>query len=886
MPRLSVNEENLLDLLTTKLYSTDPELTIRELLQNASDAIVEVAGNDKHSINVEVDSVGTDRWISVTDTGIGMDESDLRDRLAVIADGDKLKRAEKLGTGKIAGQFGIGFLSTLIIADRVEVLTKKKSDTRTWRFLLERTGEYKIEEAAESRDRGTKVVLHLGDNRDRNRELLDKISDLMTEQGMANAIREWGYLLRFPVFLKARGSGSRQHVNARSMPWEDDQSTKTAFEDLYPGETPPIFSFRFEQEQGAVKYGGAFFFQEGVLYEPGVRLYSRGLLVDPQNAQLIPDYAPFLQGVVECSQINIDLARRNPEHDAAYRELKSELSKQFTAAFLKFAQLRPDDMAKLWAATDNTVTSRLLRLVDSSSESMGARREAAIDFLLKTCQDIPFQILDEISGGQGRPVWKTIRELVGAKRSGVDAHYGSQDVIDVLYTGSRVPVEKDILITEHRELIDVGREGKSHDDLIRAIGRYNDEIREMHKFQVVPAILPPADSVSDEEQRELWGPTLSLIYTSVNFYKREHEVTVEKIRPEDTPIIVGIEDIDDDEVAGLREALAQVGMSGPAMAGIISKLDQVLNSVGGSRIRIRVNADNATMRLLARAALKDTTVRDAEIALRTITWRAVLDYFGIGATRDMISQERTNVNLVVTTLLNRAERLSEALAKESDLRNKLQDLEAISPRQTEPGAPTRCIIGIVDIADSTRRIFGLSAAGPEQKARTLNSLVSHIATAVGSFADVTSFTGDGVQFVIREGLSIDAARQAGAKLLDLSRSVRSLVTADSDLNSFFEEYGDGAPKLRTALDSGDVYKGQIAGVNESFGLPFIRATRIVSNKEAFQKAKSQLLLTKWAHNNATGKLGIFQAGDFQSATIVSIAGVEPSEIECFAPITD
>lgn len=878
MPRLSVNEENLLDLLTTKLYSTDPELTIRELLQNASDAIVEVSGNDRHSINIEINNIGTDRWISVTDTGIGMNENDLRGKLAVIADGDKLKRAEKLDGGQIAGQFGIGFLSTLIIADRVEVLTRKQGEEKSWRFCLERNGEYEIEEVVEHRERGTKVILHLGDNRERNRELLDKISDLMTEEGMIHAIREWGYLLRFPVFLKAGGTSTRQHVNARTMPWEDDTAAATTFEDLFPGEVQPIFSFRFEQNQNGVEFKGAFYFHEGVLYEPGVRLYSRGLLVDPKNSQLIPDYAPFLQGVVECSQINIDLARRNPEVDSAYRELMTGLSRQFTIAFLKFAQQRTDDMVKLWSATDNTVTNRMARLIDSSSESMSARREAAIDFLIKCCQDVPFQILDEISGGQGRPVLKTIRELLSAKRND-----GMQGVIDVLYTESRVPVEKDILITEHKELIDVGREGKSYDLLIKLIGRYNEEIRDLHKFQAVPATLPPADVVSDEEQRDLWSATLSLIYSSVNFYKRDHEVVVEKIRPDDTPIIVGIEDLDDDEVAGLREALREVGLTGTAMAGLISRLDEVLNSVGGSRIRIRVNADNSTMRLLAKAALNEATVRDAEIALRTITWRAVLDYFGIGATRDMIAQERTNVNMLVTTLLNRAERLSEALITEATLREKVQVLEVAAPRVAAPGAPRQRVVGIVDIAESTRSIFGLAAVGPEQKVSTLNSLVNYIATAVGSFADVTSFTGDGVQFVVKDGLSRDDARQAGVKILDLSGSVRSLVAADQELNDFFQRNGSGAPQLRTVLDCGDIYEGQIAGVNESFGLPFIRATRIVSNKAAFEQASCQLLLTRWAYREATSQLGIYIADEFESRTTVSIVGVEPSEIECFAP---
>ncbi len=888
MPRLSVNEENLLNLLTTKLYSTDPELTIRELLQNASDAIDEVSGSTHHSINIEINNLGADRWIAVSDTGIGMDESDLRHKLAVIADGDKLKRAQKIGEGKIAGRFGIGFLSTLIISDRVEVLTKKQDEQRSWRFVLERSGEYDISETNEYVERGTKVILHLGDNRDRNRELLDKISDLMTQEGMVHAIREWGYLLRYPIYLKAGGASGRQHVNARAMPWADDQAAEAAFQDLFAGASsgPPLFTYRFEDKiQDGVTFNGVFYFNDGVLYDPGARLYSSGLLVDAHSSQLIPDYAPFLQCIVDCSQINIDLARRNPEKDNTHRALALGLSRQFTSAFLQFAQRQTDAMAKLWASTDNTVTARLLHLIENSSPRLSAKRDAAIDFLIQTCQDIPFQILDEISGGQGRPVWKTIRELITAKRNDVDSKYRPDDVLDIRYTESRVPVEKDILVNEHKVLIDVGREGKNYASLIRMFGRYNDEIRALHKFQVVPTVLPPADTVSPEQLRDLWEPTTRLIQTSVNFYKREHEVVVERIRPDDTPIIVGLEDVDDDLVAALRQQLADIGMAGPQMASVIGKLDQVLNTVGGSRIRIRVNADNPTMRQLAHAALEDATARDAEIALRTITWRAVLDYFGVSATRDMISQERANVNLLVTTLLNRAERLFEAQGVESELRAKVRTLEAAVPQVVEPRPPRKCLIGIIDITRSTGIIFGNAAVGPEQKAKALSTLVDHIAGVLEEFADVNSFTGDGVQFVVRDGLSKDALIQAGVSLKSLPQSLATLVNADGELRDVFHTHGVGTPRIRIAMDHGDVYEGHIGKVVESFGLPFIRATRLVSNDAAFTQADTLLLLTRWAYE-AAAESGLFRSSDFKEASPLRISGIEPSEFECYAPKND
>nr|VFJ99216.1 MAG: Histidine kinase-, DNA gyrase B-, and HSP90-like ATPase [Candidatus Kentron sp. H]VFJ99341.1 MAG: Histidine kinase-, DNA gyrase B-, and HSP90-like ATPase [Candidatus Kentron sp. H]VFK04038.1 MAG: Histidine kinase-, DNA gyrase B-, and HSP90-like ATPase [Candidatus Kentron sp. H] len=165
--RLTIHEENVLELLKTKLYSTDPKLTIRELLQNSHDAIVEVEhlARIRPVIDVSLDIHSMDRSISVSDNGIGMNEEDLRRRLAVVADGDKLKRAQE--NSALIGQFGIGFLSTLIIADRVEVVTQKHGDSQAWLFTLEQSGHYMIEPNTDRTAHGTTVTLHVGSNRDR-----------------------------------------------------------------------------------------------------------------------------------------------------------------------------------------------------------------------------------------------------------------------------------------------------------------------------------------------------------------------------------------------------------------------------------------------------------------------------------------------------------------------------------------------------------------------------------------------------------------------------------------------------------------------------------------------------------------------------------------------
>ena len=892
MPRLKVNEENLLDLLTTKLYSTDPNLTIRELLQNASDAINEAPDNSKHAIDVEFDGLATDRRISVIDTGIGMNDHDLENRLAVVADGDKIARAKD--NDAIAGRFGIGFLSTLIIADEVEVLTRKAGEDQGWRFLLKKSGEYSIEPTDKQVVQGTKVTLHVGDSRDRSRELVDKISDLLTEEGMNDAIREWGYLLKFPVRLKS--SSGRKQINARTMPWDDDQAAAAAFEDVFGKDSRPVFTWRFgDRTQSGVSFSGVFYFNDSLIYKPTARLYSRGLLVDAENSALMPDYSGFAYCLVECSQVEVDLARRNAEQDQTFRSLSNAIWYEFTKAFCEFATRYTNEMINLWAAVDNTTTSALLRLLDTSAERLSDRRAAATDFLIRAAADIPFYTLDEISGAQGRPQWKTIRELVADKVNDLDSSYRPGEIIELPYTDSTVPVEKDILISEHGVLIDVSREEKNHGALLLFFQRHIDDVSARHGFRLLPATLPEPDDVTADEVRRLWQPALDVIQKSIRFYQREHEVVVERIRPKDTPVIVGLEEIDDNLVNSLRDQLKELGMAGPQSAALVQKLDGVLKGAGGSKIRVRVNADNGTMHALAKATIDEATLRDAEIALQTIVWRAVLDFFGTSATRQMIAEERANVNRMVATLLNRAERLSESQRQESEssaelaaAKKRLDELSAEIGRlrssevAAEPEArpPQERIVGVLDIQNSTRSIFGIGAQGPEAKASVLDKLVKGISAKLDAFAEVTGFTGDGIQFIVRDDLDDQACIRAGNLLIGLSDQVMTVVADDSELDNFFRSYGVGVPKLRVSIDWGEVYEAKIAGRIEAYGQPFIRATRIVTDKSIYEQRGVSILLSRWAF---TKGVRLWDVTRFEEAGSVRVAGLNPEDVPVYAP---
>nr|VFJ94296.1 MAG: hypothetical protein BECKH772B_GA0070898_100591 [Candidatus Kentron sp. H] len=705
---------------------------------------------------------------------------------------------------------------------------------------------------------------------------------------MKAAIREWGYLLTIPVRLKIGKSGSPSLVNARKMPWEDQQSALDTFKDVFDNNNEPLFIYPFaERQRSGVKFSGMFYFNNQPIFQNSARLYSRGLLVDAENTHIIPTYAPFVYCVVECPSLNVDLARRNPENDAAYRSLCAAVHHEFTDAFEKFAKSQVDSLISLWPAVDNTTISRLINLLDTESERLKLQRDAAEDFVLRCAMYLPFYLLDEISGGQGRPIWKTIDEVVAIKKNNPEANYAPGDIVEVPYTESKVAVEKDILIDRYHELIDVGREGKAHGVLLRVMTRYNEKFAEIHRFRIVPVVLPEADEVTPQEINELWQKTIDMIYHNVSFYKRDHEVVVERITPEDTPIIIGMQDVDEDLVETLRTQLRDAGVAGTQAANLMSKLDGLLGklSKSGGQIRIRINAENPTMKFLAKATLQDNTLTEAELSLRTITWRAVLDYFGITASRDMIAQERINIDRLVTALINRAERLANVEEHNSGLSARIAQFEAIHKEdlgeQMGVAEPVWRHVGVVDIADSTRKIFGNPGADSTEKARFLSIIISKISEQLDPIATITSFTGDGIQFVVRDDLEAAERRMVGQKLRALENSIREVLLPDQSLNDFLQNVAGGVIKLRIAVDYGEIYRGRVGQTAEHFGLPFIYATRMVSNSELYSDKKVNLMLTDRAYNKGAQEQ-YWQAGHFGNSSTMTAKGLD--DITCYLPI--
>jgi molecular chaperone HtpG len=342
----------LLDLVVHSLY-TDKEIFLRELISNASDSMeklrhIEATEKDVHSPALPLEiHITTDKeagTLTIADHGIGMNHDELVKNLGTIAhSGTKAFLATLKETGKapgeLIGQFGVGFYSAFMVAEKVEV------HTRSWRpdgtalvWTSDGQGGYEIDAAPEDTTRGVKLVLHLKEGE----------KEYAEEHRVRHLIERYSNFVGFPILL----NGTR--VNEVEALWLKNKSEVTeeqykafyqfacrAFDEpayrLHFSADAPIAinSLLFLPTENPEKLGFA-------KAEPGVALYSRKVLIDPSPKGLLPEWMRFVRGVVDSPDIPLNISRESMQDSALVRKIGSVISKRVIKLLEKEAEGDPE----------------------------------------------------------------------------------------------------------------------------------------------------------------------------------------------------------------------------------------------------------------------------------------------------------------------------------------------------------------------------------------------------------------------------------------------------------------------------------------------------------------------------------------------------------------
>lgn len=367
--RLSFQAEvsRLLDIVAHSLYS-EKEVFLRELVSNASDACdrlryaaltqPELSADDPNlKVRLIVDKEA--RTLTVADNGIGMNREDLVENLGTIARSGtaafmrSLKESAKEGDAKkdvnLIGQFGVGFYSAFMVADRVEVLTRKAGETQGWRWLSDGKGEFTIADAADL-PRGTQIKLHLREGDD----------EYLEEYRLSNIVRKYSDHIAIPI-LFGEGEDAKS-LNSASALWMRSKNEITAdqYKEFYHhvghAFDDPWLTLHWRAE-GAIEYTNLLFVPSSKpfdLFDPKrahrVKLYVKRVFITDSAEGLLPPYLRFLRGVVDSEDLPLNISREMLQHNPMLAKIRAGITRRVLSELGKKARdtEKAEEYATFW----------------------------------------------------------------------------------------------------------------------------------------------------------------------------------------------------------------------------------------------------------------------------------------------------------------------------------------------------------------------------------------------------------------------------------------------------------------------------------------------------------------------------------------------------------
>lgn len=353
----------LLHIVTHALYS-QKEIFLRELISNASDACDKLrfaaqteadlwAGDSDLKVILTPDkTAGT---LTISDNGIGMDRDELIGNLGTIARSGTGEFAAKI-TGDAAkdmaliGQFGVGFYSAFMVADKVEVISRKAGEAQAWRWTSDGSGQFTIGEA-EKPGRGTTIILYL---RKGEEEFLESLR-------LNHIVRTYSDHIALPVVL-VEGEGKSETLNSASALWARPKSEVT--EEQYQGFYHHV-SHAFDdpwltlhtKAEGKLDYSLLLFVPSSRphdLFDPArksaLRLYVRRVFITDRCDELVPPWLRFLRGVVDSADLPLNVSREMLQHNPVLARIKQAISRRVLTELDKKAAKDAADYEKFWEA--------------------------------------------------------------------------------------------------------------------------------------------------------------------------------------------------------------------------------------------------------------------------------------------------------------------------------------------------------------------------------------------------------------------------------------------------------------------------------------------------------------------------------------------------------
>ena len=364
----------LLDIVAHALYS-QKEIFLRELISNASDACDKLRyqsltnpgliGSADFEVILNADKKS--KTLTISDNGIGMNRDDLVETLGTIARSgtqafmdalsqaksakDKKKKTGDTESGiDLIGQFGVGFYSSFMVAEKVEVVTRKAGEDTAWLWTSEGTGEFTIDSSKRDQN-GTDVIIHLKKD--------DK--EFVEAARIEHIVKTYSDHIGIPIILKAQKKGDEDRtLNKASALWTrekrdiSDEDYKEFYNHVGQMWDDPWLTLH-NRVEGVLSYTNLLFIPSSRpfdLFTPErktqLKLYVKKVYITENCDELLPSYLRFIRGVVDSEDLPLNISREMLQHNPALAKIKKALTKRVFNELKKKAEKSPEDYSKFW----------------------------------------------------------------------------------------------------------------------------------------------------------------------------------------------------------------------------------------------------------------------------------------------------------------------------------------------------------------------------------------------------------------------------------------------------------------------------------------------------------------------------------------------------------
>ncbi len=372
--------KELLNLMIHSIY-TNKEIFLRELISNANDAIDKLKfksltdtdilkGDDKFRIDISVDK--DNRTLTISDNGIGMTYEEVDDNIGTIAkSGSKLFKEQleeaKKGDIDIIGQFGVGFYSGFIVADKITLETKSPYSENGVKWISSGDGNYEIEEISKQ-DRGTKITLHLKDG--------DEYNEFLEDWKIKELVKKYSNYIRYEIYFGDEVINSTKPIWKKDKKELKDEDYNEFYKATFHDWNDPLLHINLKV-QGNIEYNALLFIPKKLPFDyytknfkRGLQLYTKNVFIMEKCEDLIPEYFNFISGLVDCDSLSLNISREILQQNAELQVISKNLEKKIISELEKILKNDREKYIEFWKEFGRSIKAGVQDMFGMNKEKL------------------------------------------------------------------------------------------------------------------------------------------------------------------------------------------------------------------------------------------------------------------------------------------------------------------------------------------------------------------------------------------------------------------------------------------------------------------------------------------------------------------------------------